>query len=318
MTEHLTSFPDGVTAIDTGFVRPKFDASHLILRRGRAAFIDTGPAPAIPRLMEALAALDIGPGQIDYVLLTHIHLDHAGGAGGLVQQLPHARVVVHPRGASHLAHPEKLIAGTKAVYGDKAFRRLYGEIVPIPPERLITIGDGEWLELGGSRLEFIHTPGHALHHYCIIDRDSRSIFAGDTFGISYREFDILGKAFIFPATTPVHFDPDAAHASIERLMGYAPEGIYLTHYSRVTDLKRLAADLHNDLEAFVAIARDCAQAKDQPAAIKDGLRAYLWERLDAHGFPPDDLQRGALLDMDIQLNAKGLAVWLERQAKQVS
>ncbi|ADE14649.1 beta-lactamase domain protein [Nitrosococcus halophilus Nc 4] len=313
MKAYLTPFPDGITAIDTGFVRPKMDASHVIFRGGRAAFVDTGPAPSIPRLMEALAALQITPQQVDYVLLTHIHLDHAGGAGGLVQQLPHAQVVVHPRGASHLADPEKLVAGTRAVYGDKVFRRLYGEVVPIPPDRIIAIAEGEWLELGGSRLEFIHTPGHALHHYCIIDRDSRSIFAGDTFGISYRDLDTSQGAFIFPATTPIHFDPDAAHASINRLMEYEPEAIYLTHYSRVTDLKRLAKDLHRDLEAFVTLTRDCVEEDDRLTAIKGKLRAYLWDRLDVHGFPQDDSQRDALLGMDINLNAKGLAVWLERQ-----
>ncbi|ABA59157.1 MBL fold metallo-hydrolase [Nitrosococcus oceani] len=316
MKENIISFPSGITAIDTGFVRPEMDASHLVLRQGRAAFIDTGPTPSVSRLMDALVTLKITPQQIDYILLTHIHLDHAGGAGELVRRLPHAQVVVHPRGASHLIDPEKLVAGTKAVYGDKIFRRLYGEVVPIPADRIITIEDEAWLELGGSRLKFIHTPGHALHHYCIIDRDSRGIFAGDTFGISYRDFDTLAGEFIFPATTPVHFDPDAAHASIERLMGYEPEGIYLTHYSRVTDLKRLAKDLHRDLDAFVALAKDCEGEEDRLGAIKRRLRAYLWTRLDAHGFPQDDRRRDTLLGMDISLNAQGLVVWLNRRGSQ--
>jgi hypothetical protein len=147
----------------------------------------------------------------------------------------------------------------------------------------------------------------------VIDQDSRSIFAGDTFGISYRDFDNQRGQFIFPATTPVHFDPGAAHASIDRLMEYEPEAIYLTHYSRVTDLNRLAKDLHNDLEAFVVIARECAEEKDRLTAIKRRMRAYLWSRLDSHGFPQDEVQRDTLLGIDINLNAKGLVVWLERQ-----
>jgi glyoxylase-like metal-dependent hydrolase (beta-lactamase superfamily II) len=311
--EHLIQFPDGITAIDTDFVRPKMDASHLIIREGRVAFVDTGSAHSIPLLMRALVDLQIAPQQVDYVLLTHIHLDHAGGAGGLVQQLPHAKVVVHPRGAPHLINPGKLIAGTKAVYGDETFRRLYGEVTPVPADRIIVIEDGGSLRLGTSCLTFIHTPGHALHHYCVIDQDSRSIFAGDTFGISYRDFDNQRGQFIFPATTPVHFDPGAAHASIDRLMEYEPEAIYLTHYSRVTDLNRLAKDLHNDLEAFVVIARECAEEKDRLTAIKRRMRAYLWSRLDSHGFPQDEVQRDTLLGIDINLNAKGLVVWLERQ-----
>jgi glyoxylase-like metal-dependent hydrolase (beta-lactamase superfamily II) len=310
--EYFMQFSGGITAIDTCFVRPKMDASHLLIREGHAAFVDTGPARSIPLLMRALVELQIAPRQVDYILLTHIHLDHAGGAGELVRQLPHAQVVVHPRGAPHLVNPEKLIAGTKAVYGDEAFRRLYGEVVPIPADRIIAIEDGESLSLDSSRLEFIHTPGHALHHYCIIDRDSRSIFTGDTFGISYRDFDTQCGQFIFPSTTPIHFDPGAAHASIDRLMEYEPEAIYLTHYSRVTDLRRLAKDLHHDLEAFVAIAKECAE-EDRLTAIKHRMRAYLWDRLDAHGFPRDEARRDAVLGMDINLNAKGLVVWLERQ-----
>lgn len=313
MEEYLMQFPDGITAIDTHLVRPKMDASHLIVREGRVAFIDTGSARSIPILMRALVDLQITPEQVDYILLTHIHLDHAGGAGELARQLPHAQVVVHPRGAPHLINPEKLIAGTKAVYGDEAFRRFYGRVIPIPADRVIAIGDAEFLNLGASHLEFIHTPGHALHHYCVIDQDSRSIFTGDTFGISYRDFDTYCGQFIFPSTTPVHFDPGAAHASIERLMKYEPEVAYLTHYSRVTNLKRLAKDLHGDLEAFVAIAKGCAEEKDRLAAIKHRMRDYLWVRLDAHGFPQDEARRDALLGMDIDLNAKGLVIWLERQ-----
>ncbi|MGR6035807.1 MAG: MBL fold metallo-hydrolase [Candidatus Nitrosoglobus sp.] len=313
MEEYLMQFPNGITAIDTHLVRPKMDASHLIVRDERVAFVDTGSARSIPLLMRALVDLQITPEQVDYILLTHIHLDHAGGAGELARQLPHAQVVVHPRGAPHLINPEKLIAGTKAVYGDEAFRRLYGEVIPIPADRIIAIEDVKTLSLGASYLEFIHTPGHALHHYCVIDQDSRSIFAGDTFGISYRDFDTHCGQFIFPSTTPVHFDPGAAHASIERLMKYEPEAVYLTHYSRVTNLKRLAEDLHNDLKAFVAIAKDCAEEKDRLAAIKHRMRDYLWIRLDAHGFPQDGVRRDALLGMDVDLNAKGLVIWLERQ-----
>lgn len=312
-SESLTPFPNGIVAIDTTFVRLKMDASHLIIREGRIAFVDTGPAHSIPLLMQALARLRITPQQVDYILLTHIHLDHAGGAGELVQQLPHAQVVAHPRGVPHLINPGKLIAGTKAVYGEEIFRRLYGGVIPIPADRVIAIEDGGSLSLGPSRLEFIHTPGHALHHYCIIDRDSRSLFTGDTFGVSYRDLDTQYGQFIFPSTTPIHFDPEAAHASIDRLMGYEPEAMYLTHYSRVTHLKRLAKDLHNDLEVFVDIAKNCTEEKDQVTAIKRKMRAYLWDRLDVHGFPQDEAQRNTFLEMDIDLNAKGLAVWLERQ-----
>src|SRR5262249_7769502 len=155
------------------------------------------------------------------VLLTHVHLDHAGGAGLLLQSLPNARAVIHPRGARHLIDPAKLIAGSIEVYGEQKFRELYGDIVPISQERVWIAEDGLRVTLGGSReLELIHTPGHALHHYCIVDRAAQAIFSGDTFGVSYREFDTARGEFIFPTTTPVHFDPVALHGSVDRLMSY--------------------------------------------------------------------------------------------------
>lgn len=308
-------FPHGITAIDTDYVRPRLDASHLIVRNGRAAFVDTGTSHSVPNLMKALDRADLDPEAVDYILLTHIHLDHAGGAGALAQLLPNAQVVLHPRGAQHMIEPEKLIAGTRAVYGDEAFKKLYGEIVPIDAVRVQTVEDGDELKLGKSKLRFIHTPGHALHHYCIVDMDAKAIFSGDTFGISYRNFDTANGAFIFPATTPTHFDPDQAHDSIERILSYAPRAIYLTHYSRVTELERLAEDLHSDLVAFVEIAQRCAAESDVVSAIKRMMRAYLGARLDEHGFIDDEDYRDDLLGMDIDLNAKGLAVWLQRQKK---
>src|ERR1700761_1510891 len=143
-------FEHGISAIDTDYVRPRLDASHLIVRDGRAAFVDTGTTHSVPRLLEALVQAGLAPGQVDYVFLTHIHLDHAGGAGELMKHLPNAKVVVHPRGAGHMVHPEKLIEGTKAVYGEEEFRRLYGEIPGIPAERVIQATDGMKLKLGES------------------------------------------------------------------------------------------------------------------------------------------------------------------------
>jgi len=314
MSDGLLDFSHGITAIDTGFVRPRLDASHLLVRDGRAAFVDTGTGPSVPRLIEALAAKDIDPSDVDYVFLTHIHLDHAGGAGELCRHLPAARVCVHPRGAAHLADPRRLVEGTLAVYGEEAFRRYYGDVRPIPAERLVVVEDGQRLTLGKSTLTFLHTPGHALHHVSIVDEEARGIFAGDTFGVSYRELDGPRGEFIFPATTPVHFDPDAAHASIDRLMAERPTAIYLTHYSRVADLERLASDLHRGLRAFVAITEEAAARPDPLSAIVSGLRDYLCSRLREHGIADAESLTDDVLSMDIELNAKGLLVWLGRRA----
>jgi glyoxylase-like metal-dependent hydrolase (beta-lactamase superfamily II) len=318
MRPDLLEFPDDITAIDTGVLRPRFDASHLLLSGGRAAFVDTGTNDSVPRLLAALDAKGLTPPDVDYVLLTHVHLDHAGGAGALMRALPNAVAVVHPRGARHMVDPAQLVAGATAVYGEAEFRRVYGDIVPIPAGRVRTVEDGERIDFCGRTLEFIHTPGHAQHHYCIVDRAAQAIFSGDTFGVSYREFDTARGAFIFPTTTPVQFDPDAAHASIDRLMSYAPAAIYLTHYSRVQELDRLAGDMHACLDAFVRVAEDCKDAEQRTQSMRLRMAEYLHARLDAHGVPRDARMRDVLLDPDIVLNVQGLEVWLERRGSRRS
>lgn len=301
----MTTVGPGITAIDTHYVRPGVDAAHLLVDGGEAAFIDTGVNQSVPHLLAGLEAAGLGAEDVRYVLLTHIHLDHAGGAGTLMAALPEATLVVHPRGARHMADPTKLVAGSVAVYGQRAFDALYGTIAPIDAARIRTTTDGERLTLGARTLEFLHTPGHAKHHHCIVDLDGDGIFTGDTFGLSYREFDVDGRPFVFPTTTPVHFDPDAAHASIDRIVATGMSSAYLTHYSRVTGLPALAADLHGDLDAFVALTL----AASSEAEVEAGVRAHLESRLDAHGYAGSDEDRQAWLELDARLNAQGLWFW---------
>lgn len=309
----LTDFADGITAIDTDYARPGLDASHLVVDNGRAAFVDTGTTPSVPNLLAALEARGVGREQVDWVLTTHVHLDHAGGAGALMRHLPNARCVTHPRGARHLIDPAKLVAASIVVYGEQRYRELYGEIVPVEEERMRVPADGERIMLGTRTLELIYTPGHALHHYCIVDLDSRRIFPGDTFGISYREFDVNGHEFVMPTTTPVHFDPEALKTSISRLLDYAPPAMYLTHYSEVRDVERLADDLKRGIDAFVTLGRALAAAPQRAARMREAMFWQLSGWLDEHGYAGDSTERHRLLDDDIDLNVQGLEVWLDRR-----
>jgi len=308
----LTDFPDGITAIDTDYVRPRLDASHLLVDHGRAAFVDTGTTLSVPNLLAALDARGIGCDQVDWVLTTHVHLDHAGGAGELMRHLPNARCATHPRGARHLVDPAKLIAGSIAVYGEIRYRELYGDIVPVAEDRMFVPGDGERISVGRRNLELIHTPGHALHHYCVVDLDTRRIFPGDNFGISYRDFDVDGRELIFPTTTPVHFDPVAMRSSINRLMAYGPVAMYLTHYSQVLQLDRLADDLKRRVDELAQLARSLATEPDRATRLRSEMFALMSAWLDAHGYPGDVAERHRLIDDDVELNAQGLEVWLDR------
>jgi glyoxylase-like metal-dependent hydrolase (beta-lactamase superfamily II) len=303
-----------IYAIDAEYVRPRLAAVHLLIQDGRAALVDSGTSKSLPQTLAALAAHGLKPADVDYVFLTHVHLDHAGGAGTLMRLLPNARCVLHPRGARHMVDPSKLIAAAREVYGDTKFEALYGDLPPIAPNRIITVEDGQRLYVGSCELTFLHTAGHANHHYCIVDKVGGAIFSGDTFGLSYRELDTENGPFILPTTTPSQFDPAAAHASIDRLMNYSPRAIYLTHYSRIdTHLSKLANDLHEQLDAYVAIAEKHVAAPERAQAMIEDLYAYTSERLDRHGVRQDARFRHEQLDGDIELNVQGLIVWLDRK-----
>ena len=301
-----------IVAIDTEYVRPRMDASHLIVEGGRAAFVDTGVNDSVPKLLDALDREGLDVGDVDYVFLTHIHLDHAGGAGELMLRLPNAACVVHPRGAPHMANPEKLVAGTEAVYGVERSRAMYGTIVPIEAGRIVEASDGGWLDLNGRELQTIYTEGHARHHYVLHDPASAAVFTGDSFGVSYREFDTDNGEFIYPTSTPIDFDPAAAHAACDAILALKPRHAYLTHYSRVGNLEKLADDMHEGIDAYRSMALACADEAGRSEALQRSMFDYLASRLEAHGYAGDRDAMWSLLQIDVVLNAQGLGVWLDR------
>jgi len=307
----VVELPGGVHVIDTGFHRDDFDAAYLVVDDGRAAFIDTGTNHSVPRLLAALARAGLAPAAVDWLVVTHVHLDHAGGAGLLMRSLPNAQLVVHPRGARHMVDPGALHAGALALYGPERMQREYGTLVGVDAARVVPTTDGMRLRLGGRELEFIDTPGHARHHHCIWDEATRGFFAGDTFGLSYREFDTGQGAFVIPATTPVQFDPEAMRASVRRLLEYRPDRMYLTHYGCVADVPRLGAMLLEQLDSLVAMALSAPAGDGRHEALKQGLREGWLERLRAHGCELSDERIVELLAVDVELDAQGLAVWLD-------
>jgi glyoxylase-like metal-dependent hydrolase (beta-lactamase superfamily II) len=311
-------YPHGITCVDTLQERAGLACCYL-LRRGRDyAFIETGTAPGVPRLLALLEARGIPRDGLRYVIATHVHLDHAGGAGLLMRELPAAKLVVHPRGARHLIDPAKLIAGAQAVYGPAAVQRMYGEILPVAEDRVIVADDGARLPLGESELLFVDSPGHARHHFCVWDPVSRGFFTGDSFGLSYREFDGPGGPFLFPTTTPVQFEPEAWMQTLDRLLAFAPQRMFLTHFGCVEDVPRLAQVLRAGIQRYQRIAEQLAQRPNRHAVLVEALAADALRELAMLDAPVSEARARKLLAFDMELNAQGLEVWLDARAAQAA
>ncbi len=302
----------GITCIDTQHMRrPGFVAVYLLEDAGRAAFIDTGCYLSVPTLLSVLDDKNIKQENVDFVILTHIHLDHAGGAGRLIKYLPNAKIYVHEYGARHLVDPAKLRAGVISVYGALFFKQFLGDLVPIEKSRIAIIKDEQKITLGKRRLKFINTPGHARHHACIWDEKSGGIFSGDTLGVSYREFDTKQGALIFPPTTPIQFDPNTWKNSIQKLMQLKPKYAYLTHFNRIKFGQKSADMLIEHIDGFVSIATRLKNVKNRHQSIKQALLAYLLEIATSHGVVLDEAQQTYLFKGDLEICVQGLEVWLD-------
>jgi glyoxylase-like metal-dependent hydrolase (beta-lactamase superfamily II) len=312
LPDFVEALGSGIHAIDTGFHRPHFDAAYLVVENGRAAFIDAGTNHSVPRLLAALGALGLDADAVDWVIATHVHLDHAGGVGLLMRNLPQARLVVHPRGARHLIDPARLVKSATTVYGAEEIERSYGTIVPVAAQRVLKSADGMTIELAGRSLLFLDTPGHAMHHHCIWDARSRSLFTGDTFGLSYREFDTGRGPWIMPTTTPMQFQPEALRRSIARMLAFAPSHLHLTHFGRVDDVARLATLFLGQLDEMVALAKSLPRGPARHEVLKRGLEAIHLRSLRSHGVTLADERIRELLALDLELNAQGIAIWLDR------
>ncbi|WP_396587325.1 MBL fold metallo-hydrolase [Bermanella sp. R86510] len=315
----VTPLENDIFLLDTGFQRPQMAACYALKNsQDRWAVVETGTKDTVPKLLAFFQDQDVALEQVDYVIVTHVHLDHAGGAGLLMQSLPNARLLVHEKGARHMIAPAKLQAGATAVYGEEEFTKTYGDLIPVDEGRVDIMADGQELNWGNRILTFIDTPGHANHHFCIFDSQSRGIFTGDTFGLAYKELVTANGPFIFPTTTPVQFDPEALKASIQRLMGLEPEVMFLTHFGDIYEPQHLALSLCDQVDELVQLAHKYQGLEEslQVDGMYRELMALLLKKLQKHGCERPLSEQKAILDSDVLLNSKGLFVYNQRQATQ--
>lgn len=315
MKSMATNLTDGVFLIDSGMVRIGLAACYLVERGGRVAVIETGTRHSVPAIQSVMSQREIQPEQVDYIIATHVHLDHAGGVGLLMQELPDAKLIIHPKGARHMVNPAKLQAGATAVYGQEAFQEMYGDLIPVDESRIVIAEDGDEILLGGNTLTFLDTPGHANHHFCVWDQASQGFFTGDTFGIAYRELVVDGEPFIFPTTTPVQFDPEALKSSIRKLISKQPERMFLTHYGMVENPAQLAPQLLEQIDDYVRLVDESESACDDEESLHEAIHTritdYTLARAVAHGC--DRELAAETIAFDMGLNAQGLVVWSQRR-----
>lgn len=303
---------DGITLVDTGLARPGMAACYLIQSRGKAAVFDTGTRHSVPLILAALSARGLAPADVRHVIPSHVHLDHAGGVGALLQALPNADVLAHPRALRHLIDPSVLQASAEQVYGADVVAKTYGHLVPVPETRIRALADGECIDLDGRRMHVMDSPGHARHHLTLFDEASASWFTGDCFGIRYREFDGGAEPMIFPTTSPVQFEPDAMKATIARMLERRPRAMQLTHYGRIDRPVERAAALIDLLDRQVECARACFGRADAHDALVERLQRLYFDEAQRLGTPIGVAESRQLLAVDADLNAQGMLVWLGR------
>lgn len=252
---------------------PQVIASYALVGATSAALIETGPGSTLPALLEGLKAIGLTPADVRQVLLTHIHLDHAGAAGWWAQQ--GATVYVHPLGAPHVIDPSKLIASATRIYGDN-MERLWGKILTAPAERVRVVNDGDELDVAGARIRALDTPGHARHHHCYIVDDVA--FTGDVAGVRLQGYD-----WIALPSPPPEFDLEAWRDSLARLAALTPSALYPTHYGKIADPKEHLARYAPFMEECAAFVRARLQEGHHRDEVVEGYRQWLLARAALEG-----------------------------------
>lgn len=298
-----------IETIDCDYTMPRYACAYLLVHEGRAAFVENNTVHAVPKMLAALERHGLGPEHVDACIITHVHLDHAGGSSALMKACPSATLIAHPRAAPHAIDPSKLVGSAEKVYGEARFKELYGVIEPIPAERVRTMEDGDTLDFAGRTLHFLHTRGHANHHFVVHDPVEQAVFTGDAFGLAYPDLQ-HGGVFAFPSTSPTDFDGPLARAAVDRILGTGAKTAYLTHFGPLTALDTAAEQLKRTLTVSENLMLEAYRSDLPDDALEDAiapeLRAHFETRLDEAGVPkePAAYER---LEMDLRLNAQGLA-----------
>ncbi|WP_154663105.1 MBL fold metallo-hydrolase [Bacillus massiliigorillae] len=285
-----------------------------IMKGNKVTIIETSASPSIPYILKGLEEMNIALHDIDHIIVTHIHLDHAGGAGLLLEKCPNADIIVHPKGARHLEDPSRLIAGARAVYGDD-FDELFNPIVPIPKDRIKIAQHGDQLILENRTLTFYDSPGHANHHIAIHDSLTNGIFTGDTAGIQYRELDNSSTQLFLPSTSPSQFNPIAMEQSIALFESLNPDYIYFGHYGHSNNPTEVFKQLRQWLPIFIECGKiamdEVTDSEERMKLASDLLMNRFRKHLSAYHIP-DNHPVYEILELDAKVSSMGVIDSLQK------
>lgn len=307
---HMTQpWHESVRLVDMHYIAPEKAASYIVLEGGRAAIIDQ-TRQAIPHLEAELARHGLGFEHVDYLIITHVHLDHAGGTGQLARLCPNATVLAHPKAARHLISPERIIAGSRAVYGDEMFEQLYGEIVPVPEAQVRVIQDGETLAWGERNFRFEFALGHASHHFVIYDDKSDGVFTGDVMGMGRSALLREGPSFCHCVTAPPDFNAEEAKKAAQRLADSGVKYAYISHFGVFDHIPDRVAEVIASLDAMQSIINHAAASSLDDSELTAWCIEQVGLAMDRHlevcGLADHDVDRREM-DADQFMNGLGLA-----------
>ncbi len=306
-----------ISIIDTHYYKEGLACVYLMKEGEKGIIIETNTNFAVPKILEEINKQNLKLTDIEWIIITHVHLDHAGGAGLLIQHCPNAKLIAHPNAAKHMINPSRLVSSSIQVYGEENFKKLYGDIIPIPEEKVKIVEDQEELNFGSRKLKFIYTKGHANHHFVIYDSKTNSVFSGDSFGIAYPILQEKGL-FIFPTTTPTDFNAEEARISIEKILNTNCDKVFLTHYGMITDLKNAKMQLYEGLEVSEKLLEwslhSSSDQQEKIQYIKNSLMDYYQQKMKYLGLEFTQ-QRKEMLELDAELNAMGVYVAANRMQK---
>lgn len=273
----MNELAPGMRFVDLEYLGvPQVIATAVLGGKGHVALVDPGPAVALPTLEKQLAGLGLGLDDVTALVLTHIHLDHAGATGTIVARRPGTTVFVHERGARHMVDPAKLLDSATRLYGDD-MDRLWGEFLAVPAANVRPLAGGEVIEAGGRELAVAYTPGHASHHVSYFDAESRIAFCGDTAG------GRIGSArYVMPPTPPPDIDLDLWKASLSTIRSWRPERLFLTHFGPSDHPEAHLDELATRLDRVAAIAREAIAAGSDDLAQAEAFRRNMRVELRQH------------------------------------